>query len=87
MSVEFGDRVAPLLILAAFDGLGEKARQPVVLEDLAVRRDVALIDAVTVLHPNLERVALQVRGDLLDDVLDSGNTLRPSEPSECRVRR
>ena len=54
---------------------------------LSVRRDVARLDAVAVRAADLERVLLQERGDLLDDVLDGGDALRSAEAAEGRVRR
>src|SRR6266576_611277 len=85
--VEFSDCVAALVILAALDDIIEEPRQPVVLEELAIRRDIAVLDAVAVLYADLERIAFQVRGDLLDDVLNGNHALRPAESAKGRVRR
>src|SRR5437667_249014 len=81
------DGGAAAVILAALHVLRKEARQKIVFEELAIRRDIAVVDAVAVLHPDLDRVAFQIAGDLFDDVLDRGDALRPTESAERGVRR
>ena len=87
VGVEISDLFLSLLVLRPGSQRREDFRQMVLVEHLAVGRDVPLTDSIEIGQSHVVGVAAQKLGDRLQDVLGDRHRLRPAEAAECRVGR
>ena len=83
--VEPGDGFAPRPVVAAQLQLGHQLVNDVVGHDLVVRCDVFFGFSVKVGAPHIERIAPELAGDSVQDVLDRDGALRPAKATERGV--
>jgi hypothetical protein len=85
-SIETFDLLPAFLIPRRGCEFGHQFLDDVILDHHAVMGDVALRHAVEVAAPNLQRVALQVARDFIDDSLDAHDALRAPEATKRGMR-
>ena len=83
--IELRNGLASRLVAAGHFQLRHQRMHDVVVDDLAVRCDVMGVGAVEVGAPHFQRVAPQVAGDGVEDVLDGDGALRAAKAAEGGV--
>ena len=58
----------------------------VIRDQLAVRRNIAIVFSVEIKLANFERILPQITRDIVDNVFDCDRTLRPAKTAKCSVR-
>ena len=86
IAVEFRDRGAPGLVIAAGLELGYQFVYDIVAHCLAVWRGVALVLAIKVELAQFEWIHAQLARDIVNNVFDRNRALRPAETTEGGIR-